>query len=1672
MQTSRGKLARTRLRRRRGIAVLMALVMVWTQVSAVPTSLARAGAAPPVASAQEAQGAAEGGEAEELAGAGEEPAVVEEPTGEEPAGEESAAVEELAAVEVPALADEPAVIEEPAVADDPAGADATEPAGSTEGPATVEEPAAAAAEPAAAVAEPAGEGAEESASEESTPDEALATPETPAESAAPEPADLAFPAFAGEAAAGGVTVRVTAPAGVLPAGTSVRAELVGRTDVVAAVADAVEERGRVLEDAVAVDVTLVDADGNVIQPSDSVSVSFAGTGISAVADQVGVWHVADDAATVEEVPTTLATPAVQSIEVGHFSIYVITDERVANLATYRFLAADGVLVSAQVVKDGEVLVEPQAPEITGRAFSGWYLAGAPVAFGEPVSVRETATYDVTATYAEARHINFYSADGTRLMRSLVVADTEAHDISGVRYDVDATHRVVGWTDARGVTVTSVAVPEDADHVDVFAIVVAGVWVAFDSAGGTAADHAFVQVGEGVVLPTSTRAGYVLDGWYLGDSKVADGDVFQEPVTLVARWTPAEATYTVNYWQQRASDDKGATDADKTYDFAESVQSRGTSGSVAVVDKGRAYPGFTYNAAKSQADVAIAGDGSTIVNVYYDRVVCTVRFWEVGQWGNTQLHEYQGLYGAPLADGEWADDYFWYTSYKNGNTDGTGCVLLTSYDFAAAGYGSNKGNVVRDDGVVTTCNFYGNSSARGGVIYYYNEQADGSFKLANTVRASGGTLTVYEKYEGYELYKWAFGRTFGDPTVAPFWARQADVREGDATDADVVLIANRLESYDLVFHNVNAEAKVESVKYTTPLASYAGYIPDDPYADGLTRTFGGWYADAACTIPFDFAATAMPHANVKVYAKWTVDQVTLTYDLNAPEGARPEDRGSATFDPGTVAAVDVLPAGAVWDEHYTFDGWYTEDSKLFDVSTRITRDTTVTGRWLYNGTFGVRYVNGASELALDGRAYADGAQVQVASGEGLAAPDGNAPHFLGWTLPDGTLVVPGGSFEMTPELAGGADAVTLTAAWGPAETATTITYRAGAGEGADVSGRLVNNEGVVLPDASELGFSAPDGHVFSGWADASGRAFAAGQCVVVDDVNAGEENVLTAQWAPRADLSYTVRYVWVGSDVEVAPAKTVTGVTYGADLREEPVEAQGYTPVRDEAIPFRVTDDGMCVDVYYYKNVELTAASDTRTYTGAEQWVWGYEASVDGVQVPGVQASGHGTDAGTYPVTFEADAVGRVDASERYIVSAAHDGVLTIEAVPVQSLAELVTADEQKEYDGTPLAAAPAQVRVAALPAPVAQADDEAEATPDVGADADARAEAILAQLALEYSADGASWTSDPDDICALNAADSMTAAGGNAVQVRVRPLTDNIAGELAGTEDVLVTPRHLTLTAGSASKAYDGTPLTTSAHALTSGSFAAADPSAPEGFADVTIDGSQTYVGSSEATVGSYTFAEGTCPDNYLVATVAGLLTVTDGSDADPVDPGKVVTKTHDARTYAPGEAVEFAIAATNIYDTPQTMTFTEVDGVEITGTATFADVEPGGVVTTTARYAVRAADAAAGGFTNTVTVTFASGRSFKATDDVDVREPAPAPTPAPAEPATPAAPEPAVPAAPEPAAPADALAPVQPTAAASAPKTGDDTPAGAPLALTAVGVGAVSLGIVALAAALRRRES
>ena len=69
-----------------------------------------------------------------------------------------------------------------------------------------------------------------------------------------------------------------------------------------------------------------------------------------------------------------------------------------------------------------------------------------------------------------------------------------------------------------------------------------------------------------------------------------------------------------HWQENADDDN--------FSFQESETKTGTTGEVTAATA-KSYEGFT---AQEIEQKSIAGDGSTIVNVYYDRNEYTIYFW--------------------------------------------------------------------------------------------------------------------------------------------------------------------------------------------------------------------------------------------------------------------------------------------------------------------------------------------------------------------------------------------------------------------------------------------------------------------------------------------------------------------------------------------------------------------------------------------------------------------------------------------------------------------------------------------------------------------------------------------------------------------------------------------------------------------------------------------------------------------------------------------------------------------------------------------------------------------------------------------------------------------------------------------------------------------------------------
>ena len=180
-------------------------------------------------------------------------------------------------------------------------------------------------------------------------------------------ADVSNPAFEGYAQAGNVLVKVTAAEGVLPEGATVQATRIERQDVVDAVAERVESQGKVLEDAIAIDVTLLDKDGNEIQPNGALNVCFFDANVEG--EEVGVYRVSDDASQVETIGARQADPAVQSFDVDHFTIYVATGSN---------YASTGIKLDSSSIEVGETIKALGERKWNSKGYS-WTSSDASVA---------------------------------------------------------------------------------------------------------------------------------------------------------------------------------------------------------------------------------------------------------------------------------------------------------------------------------------------------------------------------------------------------------------------------------------------------------------------------------------------------------------------------------------------------------------------------------------------------------------------------------------------------------------------------------------------------------------------------------------------------------------------------------------------------------------------------------------------------------------------------------------------------------------------------------------------------------------------------------------------------------------------------------------------------------------------------------------------------------------------------------------------------------------------------------------------------------------------------------------------------------------------------------------------------------------------------------------------
>lgn len=332
------------------------------------------------------------------------------------------------------------------------------------------------------------------------------------------------------------------------------------------------------------------------------------------------------------------------------------------------------------------------------------------------------------------------------------------------------------------------------------------------------------------------------------------------------------------------------------------------------------------------EITVAADGTSVMNVYYDRVEFTLHFRKArsnsddygiikAKWGaNIQARFKQKCDDASTSN--WSEN-------KNASAPWTSYLdVMPAMDRTYYAY--TKGS--------------GTSTA-----YYYVEGLDGKDELFYENKSTGSGYTV-TKEEFIEIKGFTFNA-------------ERSTKVGDSFNGAKFYYTRN--SYELTFFNRTEELtdKTQTVKYEAPLKGY-DFIP--PYPSDLEANaydFAGWYTTAGCFdgSEADLDTMTMPASNVILYAKWTPRFHTVkTYLTEIALKDAPESplntwdkvsHGTSVKDPPTTPI----------NGQYDFVGWFYKDDagkeKAFDFSMPVNRDLNLYAKWRSNTTveYKIRYV---------------------------------------------------------------------------------------------------------------------------------------------------------------------------------------------------------------------------------------------------------------------------------------------------------------------------------------------------------------------------------------------------------------------------------------------------------------------------------------------------------------------------------------------------------------------------------------------------------------------------------------------------------------------------------------------------------------------------------------------
>ncbi len=685
----------------------------------------------------------------------------------------------------------------------------------------------------------------------------------------------------------------------------------------------------------------------------------------------------------------------------------------------------------------------------------------------------------------------------------------------------------------------------------------------------------------ILAPAFATAGYTFGGWGTGLPQTMPA----EDLTVTASWTPSDDTpYRVEHYLQNANDDGYTLAADDVDGGVEYLF--GKTGENAKADL-RIYENYT---AKTPEETLVAANGTTVVKVRYDRQEFQITY-------DLNAGDADAAFGSSVSD---------TASYRFGKS----VPVLSAQDVKRTGYGftgwyTDAACENKFDDVMpaenTTVYAGWEAGTVGYTVKHYQENAnDSGYTQSDTENLTGTAdaqitppVKTYENFtspqtqtvqilpDGATLVEYYYTRnTFsltwglnGGTSDGSEYTQAGQVKHGAKLAAPALTRTGytftgwepavpdympaaaaaytaqwKADTYTVRFNANGGEAgsvpEQVSVIYDAPAVT----LPENTFTH-RGYSFAGWNTkpDGSGTAYGDKAEISNITASIALYAQWTLDTYTITYEYAG---------GTAPVNPGNPASYTVeseITLQAPTRTGYAFAGWMNmSTSETVAIIPRgSTGNMSLTAQW-ETVPYTITYkTDGGSPIAAGSYTIEEGVTLPTnTTKEGYL--------FDGWTEE-------GKTDKVTAISAGATGDKTYKANWKPITYTVKLTSTNGIDKHGDGREQLYNQlggSGKIVEYGQSISITGVSG--LTGFSTSSGVV----QTTFTNlTTTQGEIIILTPMWSRGEGNGLSEREPWMIYSYSQLQKITEGGNQYyqlGADLN---MKDQMFDSIGTEQTPF-------------------------------------------------------------------------------------------------------------------------------------------------------------------------------------------------------------------------------------------------------------------------------------------------------------------------------------------------------------------------------------------------------------------------------------------------------------------------------------------------------------------------